>query len=976
MDTFAQIAKSGIQGRLDQLIQPAPMPLTADRLTLEACDRAPGAVPEKMRTAQQLGAALETQRQWAATYLADYAPPMEAYRSVTKLRDFRCRNEAGEVTEVTIPHYAGPLGAARLVYETTFTLSALEGRRAFVVIRGADYRAAVFVNDQLVGTHEGFFATFEFDVTDCVHMGENRLTIRLDNDFVMMGSRNEASAEKIYGDKIYAATGPGYDDPALGWHHCPPGMGLLDTVEIQLRAPVYIQDVFSRTLDGEMEFWIEVGSCLYAPQPVSFDVSIYGQNRRETVVEHLRVVPSTGKQLGLGDTFTEVASRRDGTLNATLPLPCRKGRNRYKVKVDAGSMAWWSPETPWLYQIQIRLLDAAGQVIDTHAQQFGRRTFTQDMDSTPTGMFYLNGTPIRLRGANTMGFEQQDVMRGDFDQLIDDILLAKLCHMNFLRITQRPVQQQVYEYCDRLGLMVQTDLPLFGCLRRHQFCEAVRQAEEMERHIRSHPSCILISYINEPFPNANNAPQSNLDRSELECFFDVADLIVKLNNPDRVIKHVDGDYDPPSKTMPDNHCYPMWYNGHGIDIGLLHKGHWMYVKPDWYYGCGEFGCEGLEDWELMCQTYPKDWLLQPGEPDEAWSPKRIVNAQTADFYHFFYERPDSPRAWVQESQRFQAFATRMMTEAFRRDDRMVSFAIHLFIDAFPSGWMKTIMDCRRHPKPAFFAYRDALEPLLVSLRTDKACFFAGETAQAECWICNDTQLSGSRTLRYELLHGGKVIAEAAQPAAVGANTACCNSIVSFALPETDRREEVTLRAILLDGETVLSWNEQVYTVFPPCAAPGPVLVRRAENVTEADIAYAAQGGILWIDCPAEGFHTFDGSRVQVKLSGMSPFHFASRKTGHPWVDGFQSRDFSYWYSRETDSITPLADSTMVAEDFRPVLTSRNLDATGAWQEENVLCEKSVGRGHLVLSQISYSMMLDNPAGQLLLSQMTQTSALH
>ncbi|MBP3360909.1 MAG: hypothetical protein J6N52_08660 [Clostridia bacterium] len=48
-----------------------------------------------------------------------------------------------------------------------------------------------------------------------------------------------------------------------------------------------------------------------------------------------------------------------------------------------------------------------------------------------------------------------------------------------------------------------------------------------------------------------------------------------------------------------------------------------------------------------------------------------------------------------------AFAPQIMTEAFRRDNRMISNAIHLFIDAWPSGWMKTIMDCRRNPKPAY-----------------------------------------------------------------------------------------------------------------------------------------------------------------------------------------------------------------------------------------------------------------------------------
>ena len=65
-----------------------------------------------------------------------------------------------------------------------------------------------------------------------------------------------------------------------------------------------------------------------------------------------------------------------------------------------------------------------------------------------------------------------------------------------------------------------------------------------------------------------------------------------------------------------------------------------------------------------------------------------------------------------------------MTEAFRRDDRMVSNAIHLFIDAWPSGWMKSIMDCKRIPKQAYFAYRDALAPLLVSLRTDRFAYTA------------------------------------------------------------------------------------------------------------------------------------------------------------------------------------------------------------------------------------------------------------
>ena len=68
---------------------------------------------------------------------------------------------------------------------------------------------------------------------------------------------------------------------------------------------------------------------------------------------------------------------------------------------------------------------------------------------------------------------------------------------------------------------------------------------------------------------------------------------------------------------------------------------------------------------------------------------------------------------------------RLMTEAFRRDRRMNSFALHLFIDAFPAGWMKAIVDVDRQPKPAFFAYRDALTPLMVITAHGSLAFLGG-----------------------------------------------------------------------------------------------------------------------------------------------------------------------------------------------------------------------------------------------------------
>jgi beta-galactosidase/beta-glucuronidase len=73
-----------------------------------------------------------------------------------------------------------------------------------------------------VGSHEGFFAPFEFDVSPYVREGENELLVTVRNDYVYGGNQGPTSNPvRLEGDKMYAATGFGYDDAEIGWHHCP-----------------------------------------------------------------------------------------------------------------------------------------------------------------------------------------------------------------------------------------------------------------------------------------------------------------------------------------------------------------------------------------------------------------------------------------------------------------------------------------------------------------------------------------------------------------------------------------------------------------------------------------------------------------------------------------------------------------------------------------------------------------------------------
>jgi len=1004
-DVFARIASRRDAEQRATLVEPQPPTLPAISLPARRHNPAAAFKPlPKLDTPAKLQRELARQRRRFAPFMRDLAPALESLRQIIPITRFDWRLQtpedaadfgrvlagAGKWQTVSIPHYGGPIGKAIAYYRTTFDLGAQPASemRWFICFKGVDYKAHVFVNGAYLGSHEGFFAPFEFDMTAVTHAGQNTLVVAVENDAIMLGNdtwdKLQGVAAFHEGDKVYAATGPGWDDPQVGWHHCPPGMGIYQDVFIEARAAIHIHDVFVRPLlaEGRAEAWIEVSSAHTVYQPIALRLSVHGQNFRQTV---------------FADRAFSVSDAGPGV-------------SYYYLSFDMPKARVWDVDAPWLYQAQVKLLDGAGRLLDTARRQFGMRSFHMD-DGPETaqrgerGRLYLNGRQIRLRGANTMGFEQQDVMKKDFDQLRDDILLARICHMNCWRITQRPVQPEVYDMCDRLGFLTQTDLPLFGQLRRNQFVECVRQAEEMERLVRSHPCNIIISYINEPFPNAQGKPHRHITRAEMESFFAAADQAVHLANPDRVIKAVDGDYDPPGPGLPDNHCYTCWYNGHGIELGKLHKGFWQPVKPGWLYGCGEFGAEGLDSVELMRKYYPREWLPHTPEEEAAWTPDRIPSAQTGKYHYMFFETPRTLAGWVAASRRHQAWATRIMTEAFRRDNRMTSFAIHLFIDAFPDGWMKVIMDYDRQPKPAYFAYREALTPLMANLRADRAAYFAGEEMCVECWVCNDTHDTPPARLRYQLEVDGRVVFAQQSRARIEACRSAFQGFLKLPAPAVSRRSRATLRLALFETNGRQIHDTAIdLDVFPAQqnnGAPRPrahilgkrngkaaqlarelglravfagpirpddvVLIDDPARYTaqQALIDSAVEGGALavFVELP-EGSYQIGGATLRVEPCGMGGRHFVSRDTGHPLVEGFEPDDFKFWYDPAVDRPSPLLDTVVEAPGWTPILMSGNGGWAADWRATPAAVEMQHGAGAYRVCQVKLAGRLVNPVARI------------
>ena len=761
----------------------------------------------KISNQEEIQKNLQLLKKKFAPFLQDVAPQLKDMRDRQRIDRMSFRYETeddrkdfqnllqgkGQWQEVNMPYYHGPQGISTAWYRKEIEISAdfFEHPSLWLHFNGSDYYTDVFINGFQVGSHEGMLDQFSCNIKRYAHIGKNVLLVRVRNDYSMLGGEG---TPRFWGNKLAASNSAGWDDPQSGWSCAPAGFGIYQELYLEGRSVPYIADVFCRPLfdHSKVELWVELDlEDGRLADSFSLECAVYGQNfEAEVYKEQFDSVEVVGGRV----------------------------LRRFLIDIPAEKLRVWSPDTPWLYQAQVKLYDLKRTtLLDTRKQQFGMRKFVLDQNSAPKGRMYLNNNEVRLRGTNTMGFLQQDVMRRNWEQLIDDILLVKLTNMNFIRTTQRIMPQEVYEYADRLGMMMQADLPLFAYLNQKQYTEVLKQADGIERVLRNHPSVVLLSYMNEPM--AEVKPHA-ISRYAYERLFDALDVVVRNINPDRAVKYVDGDYQAPSNGYPDNHCYNIWYDEHAVPLDQLCRGAWVPVSKGWMYGCGEFGAEGLDFVDLMKRRYPKEWLAN--QPDGTWSP---VNAkgqhsgeQTSRMHWSWFETQTTMEGWVTESQRHQAWGVSKVARAFRRMPRMNSFAVHLFIDAWPNGWMKAIMDCERKAKPAWYVYREALTPLAVQVETERTVFYGGETYPFQVWICNDTYRKENTELRYMLTLDGKTIDSGRTDADMPdvSDGSRFQGLLSVKIPEVRHQQNLKVSVALFDKQSGILLHEESVdcTLYP------------------------------------------------------------------------------------------------------------------------------------------------------------------
>ena len=174
----------------------------------------------------------------------------------------------------------------------------------------------------------------------------------------------------------------------------------------------------------------------------------------------------------------------------------------------------WDPYLPYLYTCEATLLHNDGRERDVVRTTFGFRTAEFRADG-----FYLNNKRFFIRGLNRhqsypyMGYAASESLQREDARILKEELAC-----NAVRTSHYPQSRYFIDECDRLGLLVFTEIPGWQHIGDEGWKDqAIENTREMILQYRNHPSIILWGVrINESMDDDDFYARTNKLAHELD----------------------------------------------------------------------------------------------------------------------------------------------------------------------------------------------------------------------------------------------------------------------------------------------------------------------------------------------------------------------------------------------------------------------------------------------------------------------------
>lgn len=291
-------------------------------------------------------------------------------------------------------------------YETSFSVPRGWRNKDVLLNFGAvDWRAEVWVNDVKVGSHEGGYDPFSFNIAPFLN-----------------GSNDQKLTVKVWdpSDEGPQPRGKQVKKPEGIWYT--PVTGIWQTVWLE---PV------SKKSFGDLQFVADIDNDRVR---VSSDVrnSAYGDLIEVSVYDGDKLISKT-------------RSAAD---------------QEFDIHVNDPKL--WSPESPFLYRTTVKLI-SDGKVEDEVKSYFAMRKISTERDENGIVRMQLNNEDYFQFGPLDQGWWPDGLYTAPTDEALKyDIVKTKELGFNMIRKHVKVEPARWYTHCDELGILVWQDMPSGG----------------------------------------------------------------------------------------------------------------------------------------------------------------------------------------------------------------------------------------------------------------------------------------------------------------------------------------------------------------------------------------------------------------------------------------------------------------------------------------------------------------------------------
>jgi beta-galactosidase/beta-glucuronidase len=504
-------------------------------------------LPEYPRPAMERPAWMNLNGQWQFEEAADAIAPLG-------------RNLAAKIL-VPFPWESALSGVRknfrRAWYRREFEVPAAWNEKRMLLHFGAvDWEALVIVDGNPVGSHQGGYDAFTFDITSHLKAGvaKHELIVGVYDP----GNQEGIASGKQANDRFEKAKGYFYTGAS----------GIWQTV------------------------WLE-------PVPKQRHIAAI-HTVPDSDGEKFVITVNPDSQQG-GRYGVSILVRDGATIVAT-----KQGDTNAPVEVAVPKPKLWSPDSPHLYDIDIALTQGE-KVIDRVKSYAGMRKIAirRNTINGRDGLMRieLNNRFVFQFGPLDQGYWPDGIYTAPIDEALRwDIEQIRSAGFNMIRKHIKVEPARWYYWCDRLGVLVWQDMP--STMKRRTEQEKTQFETELQRMIKglwNHPSIVNWIVFNEHWG------AYDVERlTEMVMALDPSRLVTANSGMDAGRPHIDYEvghikdnhhYRPPTNPMANNRRAAV--NGEYGAIGYKEPGHvWDTVGP-WVHDT----YKGMEDATVEYQKF-------------------------------------------------------------------------------------------------------------------------------------------------------------------------------------------------------------------------------------------------------------------------------------------------------------------------------------------------------------------------------------